>query len=152
MIVKADDSPAPRVVIDTSVTLPILIRQEPGTSRLLQLWQNNRILPLHNRDTIAELRGKLLEHSPTAKHLQAVRFAETALGQYLRWSQEVPLQQPDSTNRPQCRDPSDQKFVDLAITGYADFLITGDQDLLTLNHSTSFEIIKEDVFVKTVCP
>ena len=32
----------------------------------------------------------------------------------------------------ECRDPDDNKFLELAMDGDADFLITGDQDLLML--------------------
>jgi uncharacterized protein len=32
-----------------------------------------------------------------------------------------------------CRDPKDDKFIDLASSGHADFIITGDEDLLVLN-------------------
>lgn len=32
-----------------------------------------------------------------------------------------------------CRDPSDNKFLDLAMSCRADYLITGDEDLLILN-------------------
>ncbi|MCX6048106.1 MAG: putative toxin-antitoxin system toxin component, PIN family [Chloroflexi bacterium] len=31
-----------------------------------------------------------------------------------------------------CRDPKDDKFLDLAVSGKADYLISGDNDLLTL--------------------
>ena len=34
---------------------------------------------------------------------------------------------------PVCRDPKDDKFLALAVAGMADFLITGDQDLLALH-------------------
>jgi len=32
-----------------------------------------------------------------------------------------------------CRDPKDNKFLELAVACHANFLITGDEDLLTLN-------------------
>jgi putative PIN family toxin of toxin-antitoxin system len=32
-----------------------------------------------------------------------------------------------------CRDPNDDKFLDVAVNGGADVLITGDADLLALN-------------------
>ena len=32
-----------------------------------------------------------------------------------------------------CRDPRDDKFLELALAGRADFLLTGDTDLLTLH-------------------
>lgn len=32
-----------------------------------------------------------------------------------------------------CRDPKDDKFLELAVNGEADFILTGDRDLLELN-------------------
>ncbi|HEV8160029.1 MAG TPA: putative toxin-antitoxin system toxin component, PIN family, partial [Pyrinomonadaceae bacterium] len=32
-----------------------------------------------------------------------------------------------------CRDPKDDKLLELALSGNADFLVTGDKDLLVLN-------------------
>ena len=32
-----------------------------------------------------------------------------------------------------CRDPKDDKLLELAVSGKADFLVTGDKDLLVLN-------------------
>lgn len=47
-----------------------------------------------------------------------------------------------------CRDTKDNCFLDLAINGRADFLITGDEDLLVLNPFQDTEIISADSFVK----
>ena len=32
-----------------------------------------------------------------------------------------------------CRDPTDDKFLELAVNGRADLIVTGDADLLALN-------------------
>lgn len=40
-----------------------------------------------------------------------------------------------------CRDPKDNKFLELAVSGKADLLITGDQDLLILNPFRTIQII-----------
>jgi len=40
-----------------------------------------------------------------------------------------------------CRDPKDNKFLELAVSGNADFLLTGDRDLLVLNPFRNTEII-----------
>jgi uncharacterized protein len=32
----------------------------------------------------------------------------------------------------ECRDPDDDKFLELAVSGQADFLVSGDKDLLTM--------------------
>jgi putative PIN family toxin of toxin-antitoxin system len=40
-----------------------------------------------------------------------------------------------------CPDPQDNKFLELAVDGRAGYIITGDQDLLTLHSFNSIEII-----------
>ncbi len=32
-----------------------------------------------------------------------------------------------------CRDPTDDKFLELAVNGHADAIVSGDHDLLTLD-------------------
>lgn len=41
-----------------------------------------------------------------------------------------------------CRDPKDDKFLELAVNGNADMIITGDNDLLVLNPFEKIRIIK----------
>ena len=40
-----------------------------------------------------------------------------------------------------CRDPKDDKFLELAVNGHADVLVTGDGDLLALNPFRGIPII-----------
>jgi uncharacterized protein len=46
-----------------------------------------------------------------------------------------------------CRDPKDDKFLELAVSGKADFIITGDQDLLVLNPFRNIAIITANDFL-----
>jgi predicted nucleic acid-binding protein len=46
-----------------------------------------------------------------------------------------------------CRDSKDDKFLELAISGNADFIITGDQDLLVLNPFRNIEVITANEFL-----
>ena len=46
-----------------------------------------------------------------------------------------------------CRDPKDDKLLDLAISGNADFLVTGDKDLLVLHPFRRVEIITPREFL-----
>jgi uncharacterized protein len=45
-----------------------------------------------------------------------------------------------------CRDAKDQPFLDLAQSGKADLLISGDQDLLTLVGQTTFLIESAEAY------
>ena len=46
-----------------------------------------------------------------------------------------------------CRDPKDNKFLELAVSGEADFIISGDLDLLVLNPFRNIEIITANDFL-----
>jgi putative PIN family toxin of toxin-antitoxin system len=47
-----------------------------------------------------------------------------------------------------CRDPEDHKFIACAVCGSADFLVTGDKDLLDLKPSKAVRIIRPSDFLK----
>lgn len=49
-----------------------------------------------------------------------------------------------------CRDVKDNKFLDLAVNGRADVLITGDDDLLSLDALDGIPIIKPAAFVQGI--
>ncbi len=47
-----------------------------------------------------------------------------------------------------CRDPTDDKFLELAVNGHADLIISGDADLLALNPFRSIPIVAPAAFVQ----
>ena len=47
-----------------------------------------------------------------------------------------------------CRDPKDDKFLDVALNGGAKAIITGDQDLLALNPFHGVSIVSPSDFLK----
>ena len=47
-----------------------------------------------------------------------------------------------------CRDPTDDKFLELAVNGHADLIISGDGDLLALNPFREVPIVTPAVFVQ----
>lgn len=47
-----------------------------------------------------------------------------------------------------CRDPKDDKFLEVAVNGRADVLVSGDDDLLTLNPFRGIAIITPAAYVK----
>jgi uncharacterized protein len=46
-----------------------------------------------------------------------------------------------------CRDPKDDKFLELAVEGKADLIVTGDADLLVLNPFRGIPIVLPATFV-----
>jgi uncharacterized protein len=49
-----------------------------------------------------------------------------------------------------CRDPKDDKILDLAINGQAEYIVSGDKDLLVLNPFRSLKIVTAEEFLKEV--
>ena len=48
-----------------------------------------------------------------------------------------------------CRDPTDDKFLELAINGHADLILTGDKDLLVLHPFRGIPVIAPADFVRS---
>lgn len=49
-----------------------------------------------------------------------------------------------------CRDPKDDKFLDAAVSGQADFLVSGDADLLVLHPFRGIPILTPAAFLDAV--
>lgn len=49
-----------------------------------------------------------------------------------------------------CRDPKDDKFLELAVNGEAEYIITGDKDLLVLHPFKNIKILSTKEFIETL--
>ena len=49
-----------------------------------------------------------------------------------------------------CRDPKDDKFLELAVNGEADCIVSGDEDLLSLDPFRGIQILAPDKFLDTL--
>ncbi len=134
------DSASLRVVIDTNLVLSALVFG--GSMAKLRLaWQDERFTPLASKATVTEL-IRVLAY-PKFKLTQSEQ--EDLLADYLPFCDTVLM--PDALPAiPDCRDPFDVPFLVLALVGKADYLVTGDRDLLCLADSFSCPIIKVDQF------
>lgn len=116
-----------RVVLDTSVLVSALVIGGGWGAQLRAAWQARRFVPLASGVTAQELMRVL----GYPKFGLSVAEQEELLADYLPWVEVVEVA---GTPRgaPVCRDPFDQPFVDLAIVGRANALVSGDTRLLAL--------------------
>ena len=134
----------PRVVIDTNLVLSALVFGG-RLSRLRSAWQNNRFIPLASEVTIAEL-VRVLTY-PKFKLTNSEQ--EDLLSDYLSFCDTVLM--PDILPVvPECRDPFDIPFLLLAVVGQANYLVTGDGDLLYLSDKFSCPILTVDQFLTVI--
>ena len=125
----------PRLVLDTNVLLSALLFHAGLLSWFRTAWQSETIRPLASHDTTAEL-IRVLSY-PKFKLTDDER--EDLLADYLPWCETVTV--PNPTEVPDCRDPFDRPFLELALMAKADALLTGDKDLLVLAGNFSIPII-----------
>lgn len=135
----------PRVVIDTNLVLSALVFSQGRLPILRVAWQSMQCQPLVSRATAAEL-IRVLAY-PKIK-LSAANQQEL-LADYLPYCTAVrmPSKLPST---PDCRDKFDLPFLQLAIAGKANYLVTGDRDLICLADQFACPIITADQFIKTL--
>ena len=117
----------PRLVLDTDVLVSALLFHSGRLSWLRGAWSSGRIRPLAGRETTAEL-IRVLGY-PKFGLIEADR--QDLLEDYLPWCESIAVPDPPPAV-PECRDPFDRPFMELAIAGGADALVTGDAGLQAL--------------------
>ncbi|MDD5058224.1 MAG: putative toxin-antitoxin system toxin component, PIN family [Sideroxydans sp.] len=126
----------PRVVIDTNLVLSALVFSGGQLGSLRHAWQSEKCVPLISKYTASEL-IRVLAY-PKFK-LTAAEQHEL-LNDYLPYCTTValPAKPPKAI---QCRDINDIPFLHLALVGKADFLVSGDDDLLSLEGDFACPIV-----------
>ena len=104
---------APRLVLDTNVVVSALLFRAGSLAWLRQAWQAEAIRAL-----------------ATPKFRLSDTERDDLLADYLPWCETVTVSAPPIA--PDCRDSRDRPFLELAVVGGADALVTGDRDLLAL--------------------
>ena len=123
-----------RVVFDTNTIVSALLFRGVA-SWLVGHWQSGEVTLMVSRETAREL----LRVLAYPKFGLSPAQAEAVATRYLRHAERVECAGED-TSLPLCRDPNDQMFIRLALTGRADLLASGDKDLPSLRGTTPFVI------------
>ena len=133
----------PLVVIDTNVVLSALVFGGGRMEALRRAWQGGKCVPLVSSVTLNELLRVLAY--PKFK-LSATEQGEL-LADYLPYCTtiQMPAELPGTI---QCRDADDLPFLHLAAVGKADYLVSGDGDLLSLADQFVCPIVTPDEFVR----
>lgn len=133
----------PRVVLDTNLVLSALVFGGGMGAVLRDRWHSQRFIPLASRETTVEI-IRVLTYP---KFGLTQREQEDLLSDYLPvcTTVKVPVPPPPT---PSCHDPFDIPFLELAIAGGADSVVTGDRDLLSLSMEFSCPIVRASEFLE----
>jgi putative PIN family toxin of toxin-antitoxin system len=127
----------PRVVVDTNVLISAFcFGGKP--ERILELADRGKMRLQLSEYLLAELERILRNKFGFTE--EALNRAVQRLMQNAEWV--VPTE-----TLSLCRDEADNRILECAQAGHADFIVTGDNDLLTLNGRFSIPILRPDNFL-----
>jgi uncharacterized protein len=120
----------PRVVIDTNLFVSGAISPRGLPHQLLQAWRTGAFTLLIS----AEQRGEVQEVLSRPEIARRYNLSDEAKAHLLFLIDTLALQAPLRQRLPiHVRDPKDDHLLAAALGGKADYLVTGDADLLTLD-------------------
>lgn len=133
-----------RVVIDTNVLVSSLVSAEGAPRQLLDGWLDNRFTLVTSLYLIEELIHVLTYPRIAQRLCVAEEELITILTALRTCAHIVPgkLELPGVT-----RDPKDDWLIACAVEGEADYIVSGDEDLLALGEYGSIRIVTPRQFV-----
>lgn len=118
-----------RVVLDTNVLVSSMIASRGTIGRVLQLLRDDEFVAVYSKPMIHEVIEVLRRPRIQEKYQIGSQEINALLRLIVfRGSPVVPI-----TKIYVCRDSKDNKFLEAAVDGEADCIVTGDMDLLTLH-------------------
>lgn len=132
-----------RVVIDTNVLVSAVIRPQGTTGQVLYQLRARRFNLLMSRVAFDELVSVLFRPKLRTKY----QLTDNTLRPVLRliYLRSLILQPQEKVIA--CRDPKDDIYLELAIAGKADYIVTGDADLLVLYSFRGTPIVAPATFL-----
>jgi len=133
-----------RVVVDTNVLVSALIMPHGSVGPVLLRLRRGEYTLLYAQSFLEELVDVL--NRPRIRH--KYRLTEEDIHTLvslilLRGEAVVPEQRITA-----CRDPKDDKFLEIAVAGKADVIASSDQDLLTMHPFAGIPIVKPADFLR----
>jgi len=129
-----------RIVVDTNVFISALLIKKSIPFQVVNIaFKLGKIL--YSDATYAELQQVLFRRK-FDKYL-TIEERNIFLFKLANDSPSIEIQEEIQA----CRDVKDDKFLELAVNGNADVIVTGDADLLVLNPFRKIEIITPEMFV-----
>ena len=134
-----------RYVFDTNVMVSALLSETGKPAQAFRYAITNGKILL-SRDALREL-NEVLGRKKFARYITGERRKE-----FLETLVKLAVLVEIIENVAACRDSKDDKFLELALNGDAQYIISGDRDLLTLHPFRNVNIITVEAFLRMINP
>ncbi|MEI6806003.1 MAG: putative toxin-antitoxin system toxin component, PIN family [Myxococcaceae bacterium] len=128
-----------RVVLDTNVIMSGIFWSGP-TEKILKLWSQGKFRLLISLSVFDEYKEIVQRLSQKYE----LKSADSILHDIFLGSELV---EPNEESVPDCEDIDDIMFLELAVAGKADYLVSGDKHLLRVKEYKGGKIVKPSDFI-----
>ena len=133
-----------RTVVDTNILVRAVIRPQSTVGPVLLRLRQGEYTQLYSWASLEELIDVLNRPRIRDKYHLTDGDIQTVVGLFLVLGEEVTPAERISV----CRDPKDDKFLEIAVTGKAGVIVSGDQDLLVLHPFAGIPIVPPNAFLQ----
>ena len=132
-----------KAVLDTQILLRGAASATPSvTSRIYTAWDAGRFILLLSEPILTEIEDVLSRPEVISK----LRMTPIEAGALIELVRRRSTRVTPAVAITQSRDPDDNKFLDCAVAGSADYIVSGDADLLSLREVQGIPIVDAPTF------
>ena len=132
-----------RAVVDTNVLVRALIKPQGSVGPVLLRLRRGDYVLLYSQPLLEELVDVLNRPRIRQKYRLTDQDIETVFGLVLLRGEAIVPQRRIAA----CRDPRDDKFLEVAVEGIADVIVSGDEDLLVLHPFAGIPVVSPGAFL-----
>jgi len=133
-----------RAVVDTNVLVRAVIKPTGTVGPVLLRLRQGEYTLLYAQSLLEELSDVLNRPRIRDKYRLTDQDIQTVLSLILLRGEAVTPEEGIAA----CRDPRDNKFLEVAVAGKADVIVSADQDLLTLHPFADIPILPPATFLQ----
>ena len=133
-----------RVVVDTNILVRALIKPQGTVGPVLLRLRQGEYTLLYALPLLEELVDVLKRPRIRKKYGLSEQDIQTAVSLILLQGEAVVPNERIIA----CRDPKDDKFLEMAVAGKADVIVSGDEDLLVLHPFAGIPIVSPATFLQ----
>ena len=132
-----------RAVVDTNILIRALIKPYGTVGPIIPRLRDGDYIIVYSAPLLEELIAKLaLPRIRVKYHVKTEQVEALVAIIVLRGERVIPTRQVKI-----CRDPKDDMFIEAALAGEAPYVVTGDDDLLTLKQFETVRFVTPRTFL-----
>ena len=144
--VVLDPNLLPRAVVDTNILIRALINPLGTVAPIIPRLAEREYVIVYSQPLLQEFEEKMalprlrVKYDIQEQNIKALKDAILLRGELVTPTEKITI----------CRDPDDNMLLEAAVAGNADYIVTGDEDLLVLEKYRTIRIVIPSAFLRVL--